>query len=141
MTVVPSNRLPRLVAAGATLLVVVGAAACGGDDGGGGGDTPALSADAEAGQELARSKGCAGCHGNDFSGGLGPSWVGLYGSSVELEGGQTVTADDAYLARSIAEPNADRVAGFALEMPSNDLDDEEIAQVVAYIRALGDSSG
>jgi cytochrome c oxidase subunit 2 len=52
-----------------------------------------------------------------------------------------VTADDAYLTRAIADPGAERVAGFALEMPANDLSEEEIAQIVAYIRALGEAGG
>ncbi len=138
MSVVPRLRPHRLLAVGGTV-VLLALASCGGDDdndSGGGGDVE-LSAEAQAGRDLARQKGCAGCHGDDFSGSLGPSWVGLYGSEVELEGGQVVTADEAYLTRAIADPGAERVAGFALEMPGNDLSDEEIAQVVAYIKELG----
>ncbi len=142
MSLVPRLRPHRLLAAGGTA-VLLARASCGGDDdsggegGDGGGGEVELSAEAQAGRDLARQNGCAGCHGDDFSGSLGPSWVGLYGSEVELEGGQTVTADEAYLTRAIADPGAERVAGFALEMPGNDLSDEEIAQVVAYIKELG----
>jgi cytochrome c oxidase subunit 2 len=140
MNVGASNRRGRVLASVSTVLLVGFVASCGGDD-----DATAepaeLSADAEAGRTLARDSGCAGCHGNDFAGGLGPTWVGLAGSEVELEDGTTVTADDAYLTRAIADPGAERVAGFALEMPANDLSEEEIAQIVAYIRALGEGGG
>jgi cytochrome c oxidase subunit 2 len=140
MNVGASNRRGRVLTSVSTVLLVGFVASCGGDD-----DAttePAeLSAEAEAGRTLARDSGCAGCHGNDFAGGLGPTWVGLAGSEVELEDGTTVTADDAYLTRAIADPGAERVAGFALEMPANDLSEEEIAQIVAYIRALGEAGG
>lgn len=138
MSVVPRLRPHRLLALGG-VAALLALAACGDGDGNGGDGAGAveLSAEAQAGRDLARKKGCAGCHGDDFSGNLGPSWVGLYGSEVELEGGQTVVADEAYLTRAIADPGAERVAGYALEMPGNDLSDEEIAQIVTYIKELG----
>jgi cytochrome c1 len=140
MNVGASNRRSRVLASVSTVLLVGLVASCGGDDDATG-QPAALSAEAEAGRTLARDSGCAGCHGNDFAGGLGPTWFGLAGSEVELEDGTTVTADDAYLTRAIAEPNAERVAGFALEMPANDLSEAEVAQIVAYIRALGEAGG
>ena len=109
-----------------------------GDDGRGATPGPALPADAEAGRALARDKGCAACHGGDGQGGIGPAWVGLAGSTVTLDDGSTVVADDAYLTRAIAEPNADIVAGYTIQMPENSLNDAEVAQIVAYIRSLGD---
>jgi cytochrome c oxidase subunit 2 len=102
-----------------------------GTSAGGGGDPV-------KGEELARSTGCAGCHGQDFGGGAGPSLVGLAGSEVLLEDGTIVVADTAYLVRSIADPSAERVADFNLNMPANSLSDEEIDDVVAYIETLAD---
>jgi cytochrome c oxidase subunit 2 len=96
-----------------------------------------LSEAARNGRDLARSNGCAACHGNDGQGGVGPSWVGLAGSEVELEDGTTVIADRDYLYRSIADPDAEVVAGYSLRMPTNGLDDDQIADVVAYIEELG----
>jgi cytochrome c oxidase subunit II len=144
------------LAAGVTLAMALAAVACGGgddDDGatGAAGTTAApgavateappaatapLDAAAQRGQEISRSQGCAGCHGQDFGGGAGPSWIGLAGSEVLLADGTTVIADDAYLVRSIAEPNAQIVADYALQMPANSLTDEEIADVVAFIKTL-----
>ena len=136
------------VAAVATLGLAVAASACG-DDGDGNGDgaaatieapagTSAGGGDAVRGEQLARSTGCAGCHGQDFGGGAGPSLVGLAGAEVPLADGTTVVADTAYLIRSIADPGAELVADYNLRMPANNLSDAEIADIVAYIETLAD---
>ena len=129
-----------LSVAALAVTVSLGLAACGG--GGGDGDAtpdPSLPADATAGRALSRDKGCAACHGGDGQGGIGPAWVGLAGSTVTLDDGSTAVADDAYLTRAIADPNADIVAGYTIRMPENSLSDAEVAQLVAYIRSLGDT--
>jgi len=107
-----------------------------GDDGG---ETPATGGgegDAAAGEELANSNGCMACHSTDGSTVVGPTWQGLYGSEVELEGGETVTADDEYIAESIREPGAKIHAGFGNLMPPFDLDDQQIADIIAFIQTL-----
>ena len=96
----------------------------------------ALSAEAQAGQELASASGCASCHGSNGEGRVGPKWTGLADSQVTMSDGTTVTADDAYLYTSIHEPNAMRRKGAVGQMPSNQLTDEEIASIIIYIRAL-----
>jgi cytochrome c oxidase subunit 2 len=118
--------------ASAALLVVGLVTACASD----GGDDLALTPEAADGREIARTNGCAACHGSDGEGGVGPAFVGLYGASVTLTDGTTVVADDAYLAESIRNPDAARAEGHALAMPDNDLDDDEIAAVIAFIREL-----
>jgi mono/diheme cytochrome c family protein len=65
------------------------------------------------GEELWTSTGCAGCHSLDGSAGAGPTVQGLAGSTVTLGDGSTVTADDAYLARSITDPDAQISEGYA----------------------------
>lgn len=101
------------------------------------GDDSAESADAR-GEQIARSRGCAGCHGQDFDGGAGPSWIGLAGSDVALADGSTIVADQDYLVRAIAEPGADLLEGYSLQMPANNLSDAEIDDVVAFISSLTD---
>ncbi len=96
----------------------------------------ALSAEAQAGQELASASGCASCHGSNGEGRVGPKWTGLADSQVTMSDGTTVTADDAYLYTSIHEPSAMRRKGAVGQMPSNQLTDEEIASIIVYIRAL-----
>jgi cytochrome c oxidase subunit 2 len=121
-------------------LSVVAFAACGGSDGGSGGGAELSEAGAR-GQTISRSNGCSGCHGTSGQGGVGPAWVGLYGSQVELDDGTTVVADEEYLARSISDPGAEKVKDASVVMPSNGLSDEEIADVIAYIRDLSPNAG
>ncbi len=125
------------VASALTATMAFGAVACG-DDGGSGDESSAAPADpaVQRGEQISRSQGCAGCHGQDFGGGAGPSWIGLAGSEVLLADGSTVLADDAYLTRSIADPNAEITADASLQMPANQLSDAEIADVVAFINTL-----
>jgi mono/diheme cytochrome c family protein len=112
----------------ATLLLV---AACGEDAPSG------LSNQAADGRRIAATRGCAGCHGSNGQGGIGPAFVGLAGSQVELDDGTTVTADEAYLRESIVDPSAMRVAGYDQRMPEVDLSDDELDDVVQYITELG----
>ena len=113
------------------LIPLVVAVACGGSSGG------ELSEAAEAGRQVSIQRGCASCHAADGSGGVGPKFVGLYGSRVTLTDGSTVVADDEYVRRSITDPDAQRVEGYAVNMPANDLEPGEIEAVLAYIRELG----
>lgn len=129
-------------------MMALAAVACG-DDGGATGSAPSASvdanssapvgaADASTGEQLSRSRGCAGCHGGDFGGGAGPGWIGLAGSERTLADGTVVVADTAYLTRAIADPSAEVLAGYTLRMPANNLSESEIADVVAYIETLAD---
>jgi len=140
------SRLAR-VAVGSAITLVMGLAAVScGDDGdtesgaATGTDAPSATVagagDAANGEQLSRSTGCAGCHGQDFGGGAGPGWIGLAGSEVELADGSVVVADTEYLTRAIADPSADLLAGYNLKMPANGLSDAEIADIVAFIETL-----
>ena len=118
----------------APLVAVTALAGCGADSG-----PASLSPEAEHGRDVARTNGCSACHGSNGEGGVGPPLAGLYGSQVVLADGSTALADDAYLTEAIREPDATRRAGYDVDMPSNDLDADQIAAVIAYIRALGDA--
>jgi cytochrome c oxidase subunit 2 len=114
------------------MVVSVGLAACGGD-----GDAAIeLSPAGAAGRDLALQKGCASCHGTDGEGRVGPPFQGLFGSTVSLDDGTTVVADEAYIVESILEPRAKQVEGYALPMPQTNLTDDELASIVDYIREL-----
>ena len=95
-----------------------------------------LSPEAAAGREISINAGCASCHGADGNGNVGPKWIGLADSQVTLSDGTVVTADDDYLYMSIKEPGAMKRRGAVGIMPSNKLNDQEIASIIAYIRAL-----
>ena len=89
------------------------------------------------GQALVAAIGCAACHSINGSAGIGPTWLGLYGSQVKLSDGSVVTADDAYLKESIKAPQAKIVAGFETQlMPNFGFSDPDIADIVAYIKTL-----
>lgn len=118
----------------AAALVAIIMGACGSDAQ----DDIALSPSAEQGRELTRSRGCSGCHGGSGEGGVGPAFVGLYGSTVEFEEGPPVTADAAYLFESIRDPRARQVAGYGLRMPINSLTDDEIDLIIQYIEELAE---
>ena len=126
-----AKRCTKYVGALLALCTLLGAAGCGGQPG------PQLSAEAQIGKELAGASGCAGCHGSNGRGGAGPAWVGLYRSEVELDDGTTVIADESYLKRAISDPEADRVGGYTIKMPANQLTDSEIQSVLTYIKELG----
>ncbi len=112
----------------AAVVLSIGLGACSDDSG--------LPEVAQRGKNTALSSGCASCHGANGQGGVGPSWVDLAGSQRELKDGTTVVADDAYLIRSILEPEAEEVAGYTISMPANGLDEAQAADVVAYIEEL-----
>ena len=121
------------VAIGAPLLLAT-LVACGDDDSAG--DGPQLEGAAARGQELARTRGCAACHGANGQGGLGPAWADRLGTEATLKDGSTVVVDEAYLTESIEDPGAKVVDGYSVTMPKTDLSDEEVADLVAYIVAL-----
>lgn len=96
----------------------------------------------ESGQSLFQRYGCATCHRADNQG-LGPSLVGMFGQQVQLENGQTVTADEEYLRESIVNPHAKTVAGYPAVMPTfqGQISDEGIQQIIAYIKSLKAEGG
>lgn len=107
---------------------------------------PAQSEEAqliERGQNLALSIGCTACHSADGATLVGPTWKGLYGSTVEVvlaDGTETtVIADDAYLRESILDPNAKITKGFQANlMPiyQGQLNEDDITAIIAYIKSL-----
>lgn len=137
----PSPPVPRHRPIVLTLVAVCGVTGllggCGSSSDDAGDPDPELSTLAAEGRDIARDNGCASCHGTDGDGGVGPAWVGLAGSEVELEDGSTTTADAAYLDRAIADPTADVVSGYTIQMPENSLTADERTAVVAYIEELG----
>jgi mono/diheme cytochrome c family protein len=101
--------------------------------------TPALVA---RGKGLYTADGCSACHSLTGSSSVGPSFKGLAGSAVTLTSGQTVTADDAYLERSIADADAEIVKGYRAGVMSAAIGSynlaakpDDIRAVVAYIKS------
>ncbi|HEX6982647.1 MAG TPA: c-type cytochrome [Balneolaceae bacterium] len=102
---------------------------------GGGGEISA-----ERGRQIAEQNACFSCHSTDGSVIIGPSWKNLFGHEVELESGETVIADSAYIHESIVDPQAKIVAGFPPTMvPYDFLSESEIGSLIAYIKSLSEA--
>ncbi|HEY3816303.1 MAG TPA: cytochrome c oxidase subunit II [Polyangiaceae bacterium] len=102
------------------------------------GQPPRTSDLVEAGRDVAARRGCLNCHTLDGQPHIGPTWAGLYGSQVQLQGGVTVVADGAYLTRSMMDPQADVVAGYRSVMPTyrGILEQPEVAALLELMRSL-----
>jgi cytochrome c oxidase subunit 2 len=100
-------------------------------------EAAALDTPEARGQALVAANGCIACHSFNGTPGIGPTWGGLFGSTVALSDGTSVTADEAFIAESIEAPQAKIVAGYETQvMPAYVFTDQEIADIVAYIKTL-----
>jgi mono/diheme cytochrome c family protein len=100
----------------------------------------AVGGQAGRGAELFQSNGCYACHSLEGETIIGPTLLGIFGTTVELEDGSSVLIDDAYLIESILQPDAKRVAGYSeAAMPNYEglvstTDAEALAQYIKSIR-------
>jgi cytochrome c oxidase subunit 2 len=101
--------------------------------------TPALVA---RGKALFTEDGCAACHSLSGAAGAGPSLEGAAGRTVELDDGTSATADDAYLERSLTDPDAQIVKGYAAGIMSAAVaghkfadNPDDVGALVAFIKS------
>jgi cytochrome c1 len=101
--------------------------------------TGAANPEACWGKKLSMSKGCMACHAVD---GVKqqpcPNWKGLFGAERPLVSGETVVADEAYLANSILNSWDQVVQGYGKTMPPYNFPEQEVAALVAYLKSLGE---
>jgi cytochrome c oxidase subunit II len=92
---------------------------------------------ASQGQKLFQDLACITCHRSDGQG-RGPNLEGVFGSRVALNGGTTVTADEAYVRESILSPSAKVTAGFQPIMPTFQglVSEEQLIALVEYVKSL-----
>ena len=92
------------------------------------------------GPMLYKVKGCIACHSTDGTRLIGPTFKGIYGKEESvITGGQErqIIVDEEYLRRSVRQPDADKVKGFeSVPMPPQALTDEELEELVAWIKEL-----
>ena len=110
-------------------VLALAAAGCGGDDSGG-------TSAASSGEELYREYACASCHSLDGTEGTGPTFKGLAGRTVTLEGGEQVQADAEYLERAIVEPEAQVVEGYNAGLMTATVDNFDLASKPEDVRRL-----
>ncbi len=103
---------------------------------------PAPTSPVEAGQRLFTELNCDTCHRPD-SQGRGPVLDGLAGATVKLQGGASVTADEAYLRESILVPAAKITEGYQPIMPTyqGQVSEEAVLQLIAFIQSLKGAGG
>ncbi len=81
---------------------------------------------------------CNACHSTDGSLKLGPTIKGQFGKEIRHTDGSIRIIDEEYIKESINEPLKFIAEGFTPIMPSYKpiLKDQDIAHVIAYIKAL-----
>jgi len=85
------------------------------------------------------AKGCLACHSVDGKPKVGPTLKALYGREEQILMAGTmkvVQVDDAYLRRSITNPNDQVVRGYPNAMPKTQLTEQELNEVVRYIKSI-----
>ena len=94
-----------------------------------------LSAAAAAGKLIYQQKGCVACHSINGTSGVGPTFKGLWGRTEEMQDGLKVVVDEKYVVESIKMPQAKIVKGFGPVMPALGLSDQEISDIIEFIKA------
>jgi len=91
----------------------------------------------QQGEALFTQLACVTCHLPDGTG-RGPSLVGVFGSTVTLDNGSTVTADETYLRESILTSQAKTVKGFEHIMPTFQglINEDGVAALIEYIKSM-----
>ena len=91
---------------------------------------------------LLQSTGCLACHSIDGNKLVGPSFKGLYGSQRTVTEGNSeinVTVDDAYIVRSIYDPDIQIVSGYQKGLMKSYRDlltEENLRTITEYIKTL-----
>jgi cytochrome c oxidase subunit 2 len=91
------------------------------------------------GLNVIKEKGCLGCHTIDGTKKVGPTFKGIFGEKVlVITNGKEreLVIDEKYLKRSILKPQADIVKGYPPVMPVINLTDEELNDVIDYLKNL-----
>jgi len=94
-----------------------------------------------SGRRLFLDRGCSGCHAVNSKFHT-PLLEGLFDKPVPLSSGEIVKADEQYLRDSILLPGKQIAAGYDNIMPSyaGQLSEEEIMQLIAYLKSIGDKT-
>jgi cytochrome c oxidase subunit 2 len=92
---------------------------------------------ASTGAKLFADLACNTCHRPDAQG-RGPVLEGLFGKTVRLQSGETVTVDEAYVRESILIPAAKITAGFQPIMPTFQglVTEEQLLALIEYVKSL-----
>jgi len=103
-------------------------------------DDESIGTLAQQGRKAAAELECFKCHSIDGSAHIGPTWLGLYHRNERLTDGREIFVDEAYLTRSMMDPMAEIVAGYAPVMPTfqGRMTAPQTAAIIEYIKSLQD---
>jgi len=92
---------------------------------------------ASAGAKLFQDLACNTCHRADAQG-RGPVLEGLFGKTVTLQNGETLSVDEAYVRESILQPAAKITSGFQPIMPTFQglVTEEQLLELIEYVKSL-----
>jgi cytochrome c oxidase subunit 2 len=92
------------------------------------------------GEALFNKLACNSCHSGNAEA-RAPYLPGIHGRTIQLTTGEVIQADENYLRESILKPGAKIAGGYENIMPGYEgqLTEEEIIQLVTYIKYLGKS--
>jgi cytochrome c oxidase subunit 2 len=94
----------------------------------------------QEGKSLFNQKGCSSCHATEATEEemLGPPLYNLYGSTVTLEDGRKITADENYIHDAVYLPNKEIVKGYKPLMSTfkDILTEDEFRKILSYIQSL-----
>jgi len=105
-------------------------------------DITAAPSPVPAGETIVRSLGCIACHSANGTPMTGPTFKGVFGHEVTVVTAgneRTLAVDEAYIKKSILEPNTDIVKGFnsnLMQTYKGQVSDEELEDIVEYIKSL-----
>lgn len=92
------------------------------------------------GKRLSEQFGCFACHSIDGAASLGPGWKGIFGRQETMADGSDITVDDEYLRESIVNPAAKMVKGYPPVMQAYTLEEQQLADLIAYMKSLSEPS-
>jgi cytochrome c oxidase subunit II len=90
----------------------------------------------ELGRKLLEDNACLACHSVDGSPGVGPTFKGLWGQTIELADGTARKVDAEFLREKILDPSRYPVKGFEHVMPQSSLTEDEIEQIEDYLERM-----
>ena len=90
-----------------------------------------------AGRQITMQKGCVTCHSEDGTIIRGPSYKGLYGSTVSYTDGTSGIINEAEVRDALVHPAAKVIDTFEPLMPPAKLTEAETKNLIAYLRSIG----
>ncbi len=91
------------------------------------------------GRQVVLKLGCVQCHTDDGTRAQGPSFRGLFGSTVTYIDGSTGVVDDADVRYAMREPAGKVIDGFDPQMPKFEdrMTEDDKLNLVAYLKSIG----